>query len=412
MSTDRPAVVLVDPTRNGAGYKTAARDLGFTVVSLYTCEYTTAAPDHADGDDLTFYARDPDQAVRVLTEAGLSIRAIVPAMEVSTHLADRIAQLLALPGNDHSLAWARRNKAAMREHARAVGLRIPEFRLVHSAAEIVSAAADIGFPAILKPTASAGSRGVTLLPDAEAVADLDHLETLDAFDVPISEWLVERYIRGREISANYYSFEGEHRLVDMWEYLQPDDRDYDFPIWDNLQLDDTHPEWHRVDEYVRTVLDAFGIERGPSHVEVKCAADGIYLMEIAARLPGGPMVGMWLEHSEFRPFHDSIRCFLGARPLLFDAPVEFTARCGALAIHNEEGPGTLIAIHGLDVVRDLPGIDEVLVDCRPGDHVPVTRDDLTIPLGFYVSGADSDEVLRTLATIRAEVSLEIAHGQA
>ncbi|WP_055524897.1 ATP-grasp domain-containing protein [Streptomyces graminilatus] len=407
MTFDQPAVLLVDPTHTGAGYKAAARDLGFLVASLYTCDYTATAPGHAEGDDLSYYADDPDQAVRLVTEAGLSVRAVVPAMEVSTHLADRIAELLNLPGNDHSLADARRNKAAMRERARQAGLRIPEFHLVNSPDDIASAAHDIGFPAILKPTSGAGSQGVTLLPDAEALRDLSGLETHDAFDMPITEWLVERYIRGRQFSVNFYSFEGEHRLVDIWEFLQPDDRDYDFPIWDNVQIDTSHPDWHRVEQYVREVLDAYGIERGPSHTEVKCSEDGVHLLEVAARLPGGPMVGTWADHGNIRPFHEGIRCFLGERPAMFDTPVSFSARCGALAIRNDEAPGTLVAIHGLDAVHDLPGIDELLVSYQPGDHVPVTRDDLTIPFGAYVSAADGDEVLRTLAAIRSLVSLEI-----
>ncbi|WP_020667799.1 ATP-grasp domain-containing protein [Amycolatopsis nigrescens] len=397
----------MDPTLNGAGYKAAARDLGFAVVSLYTCEYTATAPDHAAGDDLSYYAGEPEEAVHAVTEAGLDLRAVVPAMEVSTHIADRIAELLDLPGNEHALAGSRRNKAAMRERARHAGLRIPEFHLVHALDEIAPAAHDIGFPAILKPTSGAGSQGVTLIPDAEALRDLGGLETHDAFDMPITEWLVERYIRGRQISANYYSFAGEHRLVDMWEFRQPDDRDYDFPIWDNMQIDDGHPEWHKVDGYVREVLDAYGIERGPSHTEVKCSDGEVYLLEVAARLPGGPMVGMWTEHSALRPYHDSIRCFLGERPAMFEAPLTFDARCGAIAIRNDDEPGTLVAIEGLDAVRELPGIEEVLIGYQPGDQVPVTRDDLTIPLGFYFSGADRDEVLRMLKEIRSRVSLRI-----
>ncbi|MFF0133748.1 ATP-grasp domain-containing protein [Streptomyces mirabilis] len=407
MTTDRPAVLLVDPTFTGAGYKAAARELGFLVVSLYTCDYTAMATDHAEGDDLSLYADNPDHAVRLVTEAELRIRAVVPAMEVSTHFADRIAELLKLPGNDHALATSRRDKAAMRKRAQQAGLSIPEFHVVNSPNEIASAALDIGFPAILKPTLGAGSQGVTLLPDAESLHDLNGLETHDAFDMPINQWLVERYIRGRQFSVNFYSFEGEHRLVDMWEFRQPDDRDYDFPIWDNLQIDASHPDWRRVEQYVREVLDAFGIWRGPSHTEVKCSEDGVYLLEVAARLPGGPMVGTWIEHGGMQPFHAAIRCFLGERPAMFETPVNFSARCGALAIRNDDAPGTLVAIHGLDSVYGLPGVDEVLVTYQPGDHVPVTRDDLTIPVGVYVSGADSDEVIRTLGAIRSQVSLEI-----
>ncbi|WP_314245346.1 ATP-grasp domain-containing protein [Streptomyces kutzneri] len=427
MTTDRPAVLLVDPSRTTAGYKTAARAAGYLVVSLYTCTYTTTRDSHADGDDVTLYgevndtgapetAEEAEQAaltaVRELRRAGLRIHAVIPALEVSTHIADRIAALLGLPGNDHTLAWARRNKAAMRERAHRAGLRIPEFRRVRSVSDIAAAAHEIGFPAILKPTLGSAAKGVTLLRDAEALCDLNRLETHDAFDRPIREWLVEEYVRGPEIQANFYSFGGEHRLVDMWQYRQPDDRDYDFPIWDSVRIDASHPRWHEVERYVRQALDAYGIEHGPSHTEVKCAEDGVHLMEIASRLPGGPVVGMWEKHTDLNPFADGLSCFLGERPATFDAPVAFHGSYGALAIRNDDEPGTLSAIHGLDAVDALDGIDEVLIGYQPGDLVPVTSSGMNIPLGFYVSGSDGDAVLRTLATIRAEVSLEIARRPA
>ncbi|MGH3435914.1 MAG: ATP-grasp domain-containing protein [Sciscionella sp.] len=390
----------------GAGFKPAARELGFVVVSLYTCDYSAQEPGHDEGDDVSLYAENADTAIRLLAECHLDIRAVIPGMEVGTHIADEIAHRLHLPGNDHTARMARRDKAAMRERARRAGLRIPEFHLVRSVGEIAAAARDIGFPVILKPTLGAGSQGVTLLPDADAVRDLGHLQTHDAFDEPVREWLVERYIRGRQLSVNTYSFDGEHRLVDMWEFVQPDDRDFDFPIWDNVQIDDGHHDWDRTAEFSRQALDVYGIERGPGHIEVKCAPDDVYLLEIASRLPGGPMVGAWLNHTRLRPYHDAIRCFLGRRPLMFDDPTGRTAWCGALAVHNET-PGTLVAIHGLPELDGLPGIDEVLIDVHPGDEVPVTRDDLTIPLGVYVHAPTIDEVRQTLVTIRRLVSLEI-----
>ncbi|MGW1491351.1 ATP-grasp domain-containing protein [Streptomyces sp. NPDC002402] len=407
MGQIKPAILLVDPVRNGAAYKSAVKDMGYAVVSLYSRRYSTAVSDHAKGDDTSLYAYTPDSAVDVLSTVDHDIRAVVPGMEAAVHLAGILADRLGLPGNDPSLAWARRNKAAMRERAREAGVRIPEFRLVHEVPEIAAAATEIGFPAIAKPTMGAGAHGTTLLPDAGALSHLEIPETRDIYDEPIREWLVEQYIRGREFSVNCLSSDGDHRVVDMWEYRQPDDRDYDFPIWDNVQIDRDHPDWHQVARFVHEVLTAYGIERGPSHTEVKVSADGVYLMEVGARLPGGPATEMWAKYSSVRPFHDSLECYLGKRPSIMDEPLGFRARYGALAIRNDEAPGTLVAIHGLDLLAECPGIDQILVDCEPGDHIPVTRSMDSIPVGAYVSGPDEAHVLRALATARKLVRLEI-----
>ncbi|MEY9945251.1 ATP-grasp domain-containing protein [Kitasatospora sp. GAS1066B] len=407
MGAATPAILLVDPVRQGVPFKAAARDLGFAVVSLYTLDYLAALPGHQEGDDLSLYAGEPEDAARQLAGTGFDVRAVVPALEAGVYLADLIAQRLGLPGNDHALAWARRNKAAMRARAGEAGVRVPEFRRVHAAAEIAAAAHQVGFPVIVKPTMGAGSQGVTVFSDADALHDVERLVTHDVYREPITEWLVERYIRGREFAVNFFSADGRHRLVDIWEYRRPDDGDYDFPLWDIVQIDERHPDRERVERFVREALDAYGIRRGPSHTEVKCNEEGVFLIEVGARLSGGPAVEMWARYGGLRPFHDAIECYLGRRPRLLDQPVVFPGVFGSVVIHNEQAPGTLVAVHGLDRLDDLPGIDSVLVGYQPGDHVPLTRDNVSIPFSASVHGQDEAAVLATLAAVRSLVRLEI-----
>ncbi|MEW2545134.1 ATP-grasp domain-containing protein [Streptomyces sp. NPDC047002] len=406
MTTSAPAIVLVDPVRQGRPFKAAARELGFHVVSLYTHAYLASLDGHAEGDDLSLYTADPDEAERLLTDAGVDARAVVPCLEAGVHLTDVLAHRLGLPGNDHTLAWARRSKAAMRAHGAEAGLRIPEFRLVHSANEIARAAHDIGFPVIVKPTLGAGSQGVRVYSTAADLADLEPRVTHDVYREPVREWLVERYVRGREFAVNFFSSDGEHRIVDMWEYLRPDDADYDFPLWDIIQVGRDHSDFARVEEYTRSVLTAFGVRRGPSHTEVKCAADGVYLIEVGARLSGGPAVDLWMAHGGLRPFHDTIACYLGRRPALLDGPVDFPVRFGSAVVHNEQGPGPLVAVHGAAEAAELPGVDSVELGYAPGEHVPATHDNVSIPFSAAVHGPDADAVLATLARIRSLVRVE------
>ncbi|MGW7595474.1 hypothetical protein ACWGK9_41220, partial [Streptomyces rubiginosohelvolus] len=164
--------------------------------------------------------------------------------------------------------------------------------------------------------------------------------------------------------------------------------------------------------YALGILDAYGIHRGPAHTEVKCGEDGVYLMEVGARLPGGPAVPMWSRYSSaLHPFHDAIECYLGRRPAMMDKPFEFRAKLGSLVLRNDEEPGILIAVHGLEKLEGLPGIDTLMVDCRPGDYIPLTRDSTNIPVSVFVTGADTEAVLTTLATVRSLVSLEIHADQ-
>jgi biotin carboxylase len=406
-------ILLIDPahSRNGREYKTAIRDLGFRAVSLSTGLTTSASNLPADPDDeMSLHAADVDDAVRQVRAAGFDLRAVVPSHGASVHVADEIAARLGLPGNDPTLGWARRNKAAMRVRAAQTAVRVPEFRLSHSLGEVAEAARDIGFPVIVKQTMGAGSYGVSVVGDAAALDETTEALAVDRHGRPVTEWLVERYVRGREYAVNFFSAGGEHRLVDIWEYRQPDDRDYDFPLWDIIQIGGDHPDYVRVEQFVEQVLDAFGIRRGPSHIEVKCSSDGddAYLIELAARFSGGPAVELWARHSDLRPFHDAVECYLGRRPNMIDGDHGFRAVLGSVVIRNDDAPGTLVAMHGLDELSALPGVADVLMEFRPGDHVPITNHNMCIPVSASVYGRNRATVLRTIASAREKVRLEIA----
>jgi biotin carboxylase len=410
-------ILLIDPANSGNGqpYRTAIRDLGFRVVSLSTDSPSTVETLPVDPNgEMSLHANDVDDAVRQIHDAGLDVRAVVPASGVSVHWADDIAARLGLPGNDRTLSRARRNKAVMRARAAQTGVRIPEFRLVGSLGEVAEAARDIGFPVIVKQTMGSGSYGVSVIGDAAALDEVTRTLPVGTHDRPITEWLVERYLRGREYAVNFFSADGEHRLVDIWEYRQPDDRDYDFPLWDIIQIVGDHPDYVRVERFVKQVLDAFGIRWGPSHIEVKCSGDGddVYLIELAPRFSGGPAVEMWARHSDVRPFHDAVECFLGRRPHLIDGDHGFRAVLGSVVIRNDDGPGTLVAVHGVDELGALPGVADVLVEFRPGDHVPITNHSMCIPVSASVHGPDRATVLRTMAIARQAVRLEIARDPA
>lgn len=405
-----PAVLLLDPVRTGAHYKAEARHRGYRAISVYTVAKDVIAenwPDHADGDDASIYSADADEILAQLDELDVKLVGVVPAMDSAVHLADTLADRMSLPGNGTSKASARRNKAEMRRIAAEEGLRIPRFMLIDSTAGIAEAAAEIGFPAIAKHTTGAGSYGTYLLSTPKDAAQTSGMHAKNQFGWEVDQWLVEQYIRGRELAVNCFSHNGEHRVVDIWEYRQPDDGDYDFPYWESAKLPEDDPDWQAAADYVFQALTAFEVRLGPSHTEVKVAPDGVYLMEVGARLPGGPMTDQWLAHTDLNPFEQALDCYLGIRPVCLQAPVRFRQACGASAIRNDGPAGILKEVRGLDEVRNMPGVDKVLSIYEPGDYVPVTDNTLNIPIGVWVSAPDYSGVLELLGRVRDTIELVI-----
>ncbi|WP_378733277.1 ATP-grasp domain-containing protein [Nocardia brasiliensis] len=404
------AVLVLDPVKPDANFKPEIEQHGFAVISVYTMprEFVDSRwPDHQEGDAASIYASDVDEILMEVRKLQAEIVAVLPGYDVAVHIADALADRLALPGNGPELALARRDKAAMREAARRAGLRTPNFAVVKDAKEISKAAETVGFPAIVKQTTGAGSHGTRLLNRAADARNLSSLHEVDYFGQPVESWLVEQYVRGRELAVNCFSYGRKHHVVDIWEYRQPNDEDYSFPYWESAQIPKDDPDWLRAVEFVHDTLVAFDVSLGPSHTEVKIFEGEVYLIELGARLPGGPMVDQWLAHSDLDPFKQTLDCSLGHRPAFVDAPPRFDSFCGASAIRNDGPVGVLIEIQGLDDVIRMPGVDKVVSLFKAGDLVPITNSVKNIPVGVWVSAPDYPTLIARFSQVRNIVKLVI-----
>lgn len=405
-----PAVVLTDPVGPSMNYKAQVAKRGLAVISVYTMprkHIQARWPGHMTGDTVSLHAAELDEIRARVADLGADIRAVVPASDVSVDKADTLAEELGLPGNGTRLALARRDKSVMRETAAQAGVRIPRYMVVEDVSDIVRAAQVVGFPAFVKQSTGAASHGVRLLSQPQDTEDLSTLPRTDHFGRLVRAWLVERYVRGRELGVNFFSYNGVHHIVDIWEYRQPDDRDYSLPYWDWAQIARDDPDWPTAAGYVRQVLDTFGVRLGPSHTEIKISGGAAYLIELGARLPAYPMIDSWLTRSDLDPHGQALACRLGEEPRIATEPVRFDGFCGANAIRNDGPPGRLAEIRGLDKVERLPGVDRLVVGCQAGDMLPTSVSIPTIPVKVSVSAPDRTELLRRLATVRQTVELVI-----
>ncbi|MFC9224062.1 ATP-grasp domain-containing protein [Streptomyces hygroscopicus] len=405
-----PAVVLMDPFGPNIGFKPKVAERGMAVISVYTMppeHVRTRWPDHAVGDTVSIYATELGEIRARLDELEADIRAVVPTSDASMDKADILAEEFGLPGNGARRALARRDKSVMRETAALARIRIPRYLLVEDVSEIAGAADEVGFPAFVKPTTGGASHGVRLLSGPRDAEDLSALHRTDHFGQPVEAWLVEQYVRGRELGVNAFSHDGSHHIVDVWEYRQPDDRDYSFPYWEWAQISPDDPDWQTAADYVREVLDAFDVRCGPSHTEIKMSAGDAYLIELGARLPAYPMIDAFLAHSDLDPHRQTLAGRLGEVPKIASTPVTFDSFCGANAIRNDGAAGRLVEIRGLDKVERLPGVDKLVVSYRPGDMVPTTDSIRTIPVMVSVSAQNREELVQRLATVRDTVELVI-----
>lgn len=232
---------------------------------------------------------------KLLVEAAREVAATTPVAGVFCYdeglvwPAAHVTEALGLTGNSAEAIRACRDKKATRVRLTAAGLPQPAAIAVGSLDEAGRAAADIGYPVVLKPRGLAGSKGVSR---ADGPADLAgaYAAARAAFypGVPVYDEgvLVEEFIAGPEISIDSVFFDGSctplvlaRKQVDFDPFFEETGHLVDAadPLLASAELRDLLERSHRALEF------RFGV----THTEFKLTPQGMKLVEVNARIAGG-----------------------------------------------------------------------------------------------------------------------------
>ena len=103
--------------------------------------------------------------LKLLESEGLAPDGVCTFNEMSVPIAARLAEAMSLPGNPVVAVDAARDKYATRAIMEAAGLATPPNALIEQEGDLEAAALKVGFPAVIKPIAGAGSMGVVRVDD-------------------------------------------------------------------------------------------------------------------------------------------------------------------------------------------------------------------------------------------------------
>ncbi len=224
-----------------------------------------------------------------------------------TVIAARVAEALGLPGHPSDAATIARHKIATRERLRDAGLPVPWFvhlragdRLavdiaLDTALPDALTAAPTPYPCVVKPVALSGSRGVMRADDAAALAAA--YERLCALlrspDVRVERnaahdlVLIEGFIPGREYAVEGLMHHGALQVLAVFD--KPDRLDGPFFEETIYVTPSAAPEAdvRAVTGAIGRAASAIGLHHGPIHAECRVNAQGVYVLEVAARPIGG-----------------------------------------------------------------------------------------------------------------------------
>jgi biotin carboxylase len=326
-----------------------------------------------------------------------------------TVVAARVAQLLGLPGHSPAAAAAARDKRLTRERFKTAGLRVPEFRMVPATLDPSTLAAGLTFPVVVKPSALSGSRGVMRADTAagfvvafERLRRLLESDEVQAMQDAASEVIiVESFIEGREFALEGVLDRGRLQTLALFDKPDP----LDGPVFEEtIYVTPSRAEPHviaAIEEGVGAAVKALGLQHGPIHAECRVSAQGVFVLEVAARPIGG----------------------LCARALRFDGPGGESAGLEELLLRHALGEtvadwrreasasgvmmipipsgGLYRRVHGVDEALRVLGVEEVRITAKP-DQPLVPLPEGASYLGFIFS--------RAAEPAAAERALRAAHA--
>jgi biotin carboxylase len=227
-----------------------------------------------------------------------------------------LREALGLPGMGVAAVEACRDKRSTRAILRRSGLPQPVSITVATLDEARAAAAETGYPLVVKPRALGASNGVRLVDDASGLATAFEVAREASHPlVPTYEEgvLVEEFLEGPEISVDGYWLGGRYRAMFVAHKRVGFEPGFE-EVGHVVSADDpllADPEVLAVLEQTHAAL---GAEAGVTHTELRLTPKGPQVVEVNGRLGGDliPYVG-WLA-SGIDPGRVATQLALGRHP--------------------------------------------------------------------------------------------------
>ena len=327
---------------------------------------------------------DEERSVSAVTGAcGAPPDGIVAVGDRPVVLAAHLARHYGLPGHSPQAAAVSRHKLLTRQALQHAGLPTPVFESVAIDADPRAVARRSSFPAVVKPQALSGSRGVMRVNDeGEFIAAFERLGALlrspdvrKEQDPAHDRALIESFIPGREYAVEAVMTNGTLHVLAMFD--KPDPLDGPFFEETVYLTPSSAPveDQRRIESAVGDAARAIGLSHGPIHAECRLDGPEAYVLEVAARPIGGLCSRALRFCDPAHPRGDPVSLEeLLLRHAVGDDVAGFTRESAASGVMMIPLPkrGVFRRVEGVPDASRVSGIEDVRITAKP--------DALLIPL--------------------------------
>ena len=326
---------------------------------------------------------------------GLSFDGICAVGDHPAVLAAYAAQALGLPFHPPAAALAAHDKLRARALYRAAGLPVPDF--FEASAEDASRAP---YPCVLKPIGGAASRGVIRADDPDEF----HAAFARIRRMGEDRIQCERYIPGPEFAVEAIMTAGRLHPLAIFDKPDPMEGPYfEETIYTTPSRASGSVQRDLLDAVARASA-ALGLRHGPVHAELRYNSAGAWILETHAR-PIGGLCSRALRFVGDLSLEDLIvRHALGQDV----ASIPRDPLASGVMMIPIPRPGIYESVEGAEAAAAVPGIDDVVITAKPGQHLLQLPEGSTY-LGFLFSRASTPaDVEQSLRQSHAALRFHIA----
>jgi len=364
----------------------------------------------------------PERAFEAIRASGMHFDGIATFEDYAGPLTALLANTLGFSGHPLMSVGFSKNKVFTREICLESGIPSPRFFRVKTATDLEEAAAHVGFPSVLKPVSGFSSISTYYVNDievlrqryAQTMSNIEgHLKSTGAHSDDELEMVwakgfdmtLEEFLDGEEFDVDVLMSEEEVVYTGVIRDLpQPHMKETgsqmppDFPVDKQAELV----------AFAEQVLNALEFKNGAFHVELKYTSNGPRLIEVNARIGGGPIYYFNRHVWGVDLVEQYLLTCLGVPIRPHKAPQPLT--CLITSDLPSPYTGTVAHSNFLDLVANHPQIIHCKTAVNAGQKV--TGFDTGVPdwLGeIMVHGASVAEASRTMDELLAQIKFPIVN---
>lgn len=304
-----------------------------------------------------------------------------------------VAHFMGLIGIQPKSAEVATDKYLMRKRLVEENVPSPNFGLACSMEDAQEIATKIGFPLVIKPIDSSGSRGVKI---AKNPIELWESYSYAKKYSPFGKVIVEEFMDGNEVSVETLTFKKNTTIVAITDKITSNPP-YFVELGHTIPSSLPEDMQKQICQVTKKGLQALGIDYGGGHTEIKITEDGPKIVEVGARLGGWIAADMVPLSTGVDMVKECISIAMGNKPNF----KQKNSRGVALRVITSKD-GKVSYIKGEDKAKKAKGIIIFEIYIKKGDIINPLRSGFD-RIGRVVAVGKNREI----AVQRAETAMKL-----